>query len=91
METIEKIVNRHISQASQINRFKMIYGINELIKDLTKREEILLKCIVKQIGVDKVKDSIAQRERRKIFNKSTVIPFCDGNCGMNYCDDNGCI
>ena len=20
-----------------------------------------------------------------------VIPSCEGKCGMNYCDDNGCI
>jgi hypothetical protein len=20
-----------------------------------------------------------------------VMPSCEGNCGMNYCDDNGCI
>jgi hypothetical protein len=20
-----------------------------------------------------------------------VMPSCEGNCGMNYCDDNGCV
>ncbi len=74
METIDKIVNRHISQASQTNRFKMLYGISELIKDLKEREEILLKGIVSSIGIEKVKDSIMQRESdKKIFHKSAVI------------------
>lgn len=31
-----------------------------------------------------------QNELRKL-NQPAVIPSCRGNCGMNYCDDNGCI
>ena len=27
----------------------------------------------------------------KLFCQPAVMPSCEGNCGMNYCDDNGCI
>jgi hypothetical protein len=28
---------------------------------------------------------------RKALRIHDVMPSCEGNCGMNYCDDNGCI
>lgn len=31
--------------------------------------------------------------QQKVKNCSipAVMPSCEGDCGMNYCDDNGCI
>jgi hypothetical protein len=36
-----------------------------------------------------VKDFI--EKRHQALNIAPVMPSCEGNCGMNYCDDNGCI
>lgn len=30
-------------------------------------------------------------EQAEQLRKHAVMPSCEGNCGMNYCDDNGCI
>lgn len=31
------------------------------------------------------------QEQVKNCSIPAVMPSCEGNCGMNYCDDNGCI
>jgi hypothetical protein len=37
-------------------------------------------------NIDYIADEIV-----KLFCQPAVMPSCEGNCGMNYCDDNGCI
>lgn len=32
-----------------------------------------------------------KKEQVEQLRKHAVLPLCEGNCGMNYCDDNGCI
>ena len=43
------------------------------------------------------KGDVQLKHAKLILNKvkncsiPAVMPSCEGNCGMNYCDDNGCI
>jgi hypothetical protein len=39
-------------------------------------------------GIVKLSFNEGQEQALRIHD---VMPSCEGNCGMNYCDDNGCI
>jgi hypothetical protein len=59
---------------------------------MTKAEEILAKYPSVKLGLDEHygKQTVlnALNEALRIHD---FMPSCEGNCGMNYCDDNGCI
>ena len=59
---------------------------------MTKAEEILGKYPSVKLGLDEHygKQTVlnALNEALRIHD---VMPSCEGNCRMNYCDDNGCI
>lgn len=44
------------------------------------------KQVIWEADIDDIAEKVV-----KLFCQPAVMPLCEGNCGMNYCDDNGCI
>jgi hypothetical protein len=61
-----------------------------------KLQEVVEKIAYQQLAEEQIDDLVAKmsilneyvQEQLRLF---AVMPSCEGNCGMNYCDDNGCI
>jgi hypothetical protein len=62
----------------------------QILKEATKRTLNINEGSPLHDAVMKAMEEYAQ-EQVKLFCQPVVIPSCEGNCGINYCDDNGCI
>lgn len=40
---------------------------------------------------DYIEELEAYINHLEALRQPAVMPSCEGNCGMNYCDENGCV